>query len=120
MAAFCLFYCKLYLFNPVFGLFRRPRITDVSLCRCESRDRNSEGRAGNIGETELVAELNRGRVAAVLTAYTDVHVRAYLATEGYSHLHKLADAVLVDLDERITLEDLRVIVGAEELSGVVT
>ena len=31
MTAFCLFYCKLYLFNPVFGLFRRPRITDISL-----------------------------------------------------------------------------------------
>ena len=26
-----MFYCKLYLFNPVFGLFRRPRITDVRL-----------------------------------------------------------------------------------------
>ena len=31
MAVFCLFYCKLYLFNPVFGLFRRPRTTDISL-----------------------------------------------------------------------------------------
>lgn len=31
MTVFCLFYCKLYLFNPVFGLFRRPRITNVRL-----------------------------------------------------------------------------------------
>ena len=31
MAVFCLCYCKLYLFNPVFGLFCRPRITDIRL-----------------------------------------------------------------------------------------
>ena len=31
MVAFRLFYCKLYLFNPVSSLFRRPRITDIRL-----------------------------------------------------------------------------------------
>ena len=35
------------------------------------------------------------------------------------HLHQLADADLVELRERIVLEDLRVVVGAEELAGVV-
>ncbi len=35
------------------------------------------------------------------------------------HLHELADAVLVETGERIGLVDLLVVVGAEELAGVV-
>lgn len=59
-------------------------------------------------------------VAAVFSADAKVHIGAGCLSEFDSHLHELADAVLVELGERIILIDLAVIVSAEELSGVVT
>ncbi len=43
-----------------------------SLCSGKACDRNAEGRAGNVVQADLVAELNGNRVAAVLTADTAV------------------------------------------------
>ena len=65
-----------------------------------------------------MAELNGGRVAAVLTADTAVERRVHFLAELDSHLHQLAYAVLVELCERIALEDLLIVVAAEEFAGV--
>ena len=57
-----------------------------------------------------MAELNGGGVAAVLTADTAVERRVDFLAEFDSHLHELAYAVLVELRERIALEDLLIVV----------
>ena len=67
-----------------------------------------------------MAELNRGRVAAVLTADTELDVGAGLAAEVSCEGNELADAILVELSEGIVLIDLLVVVSAEELACVVT
>mgnify|MGYP006928869583 CR=1 FL=1 len=74
----------------------------------------------NVGEANVVAELDGSRVAAVLAADTKLDVRAGGLTELASHLNELAYANLVELCERIVLVDLLIIVSAEELACVVT
>ena len=66
-----------------------------------------------------MAELDACRVAAVLAADADVELRIGFLAEADSHLHELAYADLVEFSERIVLEDLRVVVSAEELARVV-
>ena len=67
-----------------------------------------------------MAELNRCRITAVLTADTAVELRIYRLTELDSHFHELTNASLIELSERIVLEDLLVVVSAEELTSIVT
>jgi len=67
-----------------------------------------------------VAELNRCRITAVLAADTAVELRINRLTELDSHFHELTNASLIELSERIVLEDLLVVVSAEELASVVT
>ena len=67
-----------------------------------------------------MAELDGGGIAAVLAADAQLDVGAGLAAQLGSHLHQLAHAVLIQTGEGIALEDLVVIVGAQELAGVVT
>ena len=97
-----------------------PSFANSCLRRSESCDRNAERRAGNIVQTNLVAELNGRRIAAVLAADTDVERRIDRLAELDGHFHQLADANLVELCERIVLKDLNVIICGEELAGVVT
>ena len=119
MAVFCLFYCKLYLFNPVFGLFRRPRITDISLSGGEASNRDAVGRAGNVGKTDFVAELYGRGVAAVFAADAAGHARTGLSALLDSHFHQRAHALLVEASERVGLVNLVRVVSAEELACVV-
>ena len=100
--------------------FRLLLILDSRLSRRKSCDRNTERRAGNISQTNLVAELNGRRIAAVLAADTNVHIGSGLLAELDSHFHQLADACLVELCKRIVLEDLSVIVSVQELARVIT
>ena len=65
-------------------------------------------------------ELHRAGIAAVLAADTQVQLGTDGTAELGSHGHQLADADLVDAGERVVLVDLLVVVGAEELAGVVT
>ena len=90
------------------------------LCCAEACDRHAEGRAGDIIKADVVAELDRARVAAVLTADTAVELRVDGLAQRDGHLHKLAYAVLIKLCERIVLKDLGVIVSVEELACIVT
>lgn len=93
---------------------------DRSLSGGESCDGNTERAAGNVAQTDVVAELHGGGVAALLAADAQLDVRAGLTAKFGSHLDEAADAGLIQLGERIGLVDLAVIVGSEELARVVT
>ena len=67
-----------------------------------------------------MAELDGGRVAAMLAADAQLDVGAGLAAAFGSHLDQLANAVLIQSGEGIVLIDLVLIVGIQELAGVVT
>ena len=67
-----------------------------------------------------MAELDGGRIAAVLAADTQLQVGAGLAAQGSGHLDQLANAVLIQAGEGIALIDLAGVVGIQELTGVVT
>ena len=67
-----------------------------------------------------MAERDGRRVTAVLAADAEFEVRIRLATELAGHLHELADAVDVQVLERVVLVNLRIVVRAEELRCVVT
>ena len=55
----------------------------------------------------------------MFAADSAVELRTCLLAVSDGHFHELADAALVEAGERIVLEDLLVVVRAEELSGVV-
>ena len=67
-----------------------------------------------------MAELNGHGVAAVLAADTHVHGGTDGLALGNSHLHQLADTVLVQLSEGIVLKDLGGVVSIQELASIVT
>ena len=77
------------------------------------------GGAGDVGEANLVAELDGGGVAAVFAADAHLHAGAGGAAEFFGHLHELADAVLVDAGEDVGLDDFEVAVVRQEGAGVV-
>ena len=108
------------LFERLLLCERKRLVFQRSLCSSQSRDRYAERRAGYVGQAHSVAELNRGRVAAVLAADSAVEVFSYALTELNSHFHKLAYAYLVELGKRIVLEYLRIIVSVKELTGVIS
>ena len=46
------------------------QICNCCLCRCQSRDWYAERRAGHIVQTDFMTNFYRGRVTAMLAAYT--------------------------------------------------
>src|SRR6185437_15032792 len=98
-------------FHPIFrhrGLRRR-----------ETRDRHAIGRARDIVEPDLLAETDRSGVAAMLAADAELQVATRLAAAREGNSDQLADAVAVDGDERIVLEDAGFLVGPEKTAAVV-
>src|SRR5262245_14504075 len=85
----------------------------------EARDRHAERRAGHVVELHLVAERDRGGIAAVLAADSDLELRLDLAAALDADPHELAYAVAVDGDERIDRHDPARHVGAEETRSIV-
>ena len=67
-----------------------------------------------------MAELNGARIAAMLAADAQLDVGAGLAAKIGSHLHQLANAVLIEPGKRIGLIDLRIIISIKELTCVIT
>ena len=104
----------------MFPLFGCTGCFNSSLCSSQTGDRHTEGRAGNVGQADVVAELHGGGVAAMLAADAQLDVGAGLLAQVGSHLHQFANADLIQLCEGIGLVDLLVVVGAQELAGVVT
>ena len=92
---------------------------DGSLRSSEAGDGDTERAAGDVVQADVMAELDGGGIAAVLAADTELDVRTGGAAHFGGHLHELADALLVEVGERIGLVDLVVVVGVEELAGIV-
>lgn len=67
-------------------------IFNVSLCCRKACDGHAVRRAGNIRKPDLVAELDRRRIAAVFAANTAVHFGADASSEFYRRIHQLAYA----------------------------
>src|SRR5882672_11648145 len=93
-------------------------LAERGLRRSQPRDRHAVGRARHIIQPDLVAERHRSRIAAMLAANADLEAGAGLASAHDADLHEFADAVTIDRDERIDLEDTLGNVGAEESRGV--
>ena len=95
-------------------------IFDGSLSSSQTGDRHTEGRAADVVQTNVVAELHARGVAAVLAADAQTQIVAGLAAIMGSHLDQLADADLIQMLERIALVDLVLVVCAQELGSVIT
>jgi hypothetical protein len=79
-----------------------PRPND-RLRRTELRDGNSQRRAGNVGDVEIIAELNRCWIACVLAANAQTDVWAHGSGALTSHRNQLADALDVQRNEGVGL-----------------
>ena len=95
-------------------------IFDSSLSSSQTGDRHTEGRAADVVQTDVVAELHARGIAAVLAADAQTQIGAGLTTVVGSHLDQLADADLIQMLERIALVDLVLVVCAQELGSVIT
>src|SRR5690606_19467759 len=85
----------------------------------EAGDRHARGRAAHVVEADLVEELDRGGVAAVLAANAELQVLAGGAATFGGDRNQLADAFLVDAGERILGHDFQILVGLEDRPRVV-
>src|SRR5215510_5470591 len=85
----------------------------------EAGDGNAERRAGDVVERELMAEGDRGRVAAVLAADADLELGARLAAALDADAHQFAHALAVDGDEGITGKNATRHVGAEKARRII-
>ena len=65
-----------------------------------------------------MAELDGGRITAVLAADTAVKLGSYLLTKGNSHIHQLANTGGVKTSKRIGLVNLVSVVCRQELAGI--
>ena len=92
---------------------------DVRPCSRQTRDRDAVRRAGNIVQTDVVAELDGRRIAAVLAADTEVHGRTGRFTHLDRHIHQFAYADRVEAGERVGFVDLVLVVRGQEFAGVV-
>ena len=97
-----------------------PGVGNGGLGSGQTRDGHAEGGTGHIVQPGLVAEHDRGGVAAVLAADAKVKggVRGAAPAGGVGN--QSAYAMLVQTGEGIALEDLLLIVGIQELAGIVT
>src|SRR5262245_33263404 len=76
--------------------FTHHDFTQRSLGGGKPCNRHPEGRAGNIVETDFVAEGDRGGIATVLAANPDLELVARLAAALGGDLHQLAHPLAVD------------------------
>src|SRR5262245_40843519 len=65
------------------------------LRRGEAGDGDAERRAGNVVQADLLTEIDRGRIAAVLAADAELQGASRIAATGGCDPHQLADAVAV-------------------------
>ena len=82
--------------------------------------RHTVRRAGYIVQADLVAELDRRRIAAVLAADSEFDIGSCSFALRRSYLYQFAYAFLVKLRKRIRLEYLLLVLIAQELARVVT
>src|SRR5579859_108281 len=90
------------------------RRVEGGLGRRQPGDRHAVGRAADIVEADAVAEGDRGGIATVLAADAQLHPRPRRPTALGAKAHQRPDAVRVDRDEGVLLEDALVDIGVEE------
>ena len=95
-------------------------VLDGSLGSSQTGNRNTEGRARDVVQAHVVAELDGAGVAAMLAADAQNDVGTGSAALFGSNLHQLANALLVQTGEGVVLVNLVLVVSAQELAGVVT
>src|SRR6266852_8408376 len=94
--------------------------SEGGLRRGQTRHRHSEWTARDVVQTQLVAEVDRVRVASMLAADPDLEVLPRLSTLGDGHRHQPPHAVLVDRLEGVARQDLALEVADDEVPlGVV-
>src|SRR4051812_23318856 len=81
------------------------RFTERRLRGRKPRNRYAERRTGNIIQADLVAERNRGGIAAMLAADAELQVLASLAPALVADADEFADTLLVNRHERIGREN---------------
>ena len=82
-------------------------------------DGHAEGGAGHIVQADVVAEHHGGGITAVLAADAQLHVGVGGPAPAAGIGDQTAHAMLVQTGEGIALVDLLLIVGVQELAGVV-
>jgi len=112
--SFVISVCPFTIYESLLAYF------DSSLRGGKAGDGHAEGRAGNVVQTDSMAEFDGYGVAAVLTADTAVDSRSGSLALGNGHLHELTDTGLIQFGKRIVLIDLAIVVSAQELAGVIT
>src|SRR5882757_1217015 len=95
------------------------RLPQRGLRRGKACDRDAIGRARDVVEADLVAERHRGGIAAMLAANPDLEIGPRLAAARHADLDEFADAIAIDRDERVDLENSLADIGAKETRGVV-
>ena len=80
------------------------RILDSGLGGSQTGDGHAEGRAADIVQANLVAELDTAGVAAMFAADAQTQVGVGSAAVLGSHLDQAADAGLIQVLERIALD----------------
>src|SRR5215475_11456357 len=72
---------------------------------CQPCRQQTEGRAGDVVEADLMAELDGLWIAAMFAADADLQVRPRVASLGDGALHQLPHAGLIEGGEGVLLED---------------
>ncbi len=94
-------------------------VFECSLSGGKASDGQAEGRAGYVGESYPMTELNGIGVAPVFAADAEFNVLASGATKFDCHFHEFADAELVEDSERILADDFLLLIAGKEGTGVV-
>src|SRR5262249_20344082 len=89
------------------------------LRRCQSRDRHPIRGTAHIVESDLITELDRGRIAAVLAADSDFEVRPRGPALFEAHLDEDAHTIAIQLLERIGFQDPFRHVIHNDLAGII-
>src|SRR5438105_57634 len=94
-------------------------LADGGLGGGQPGDRHAVGGAADVIQAQGLAEGDGGRVAAVLAADAELGVGALGAAALGGDADQVADALLVEADEGVLLEDALVDIGVEEPPRVV-
>src|SRR5690242_7438697 len=86
------------------------------LRRCEAGDGDAIRRHADVVQADLLEEVDRRRIAAVLAADAELQVRARAAALLDRDVDQLADADRVERLERVLVEDLLLLIDPEELA----
>src|SRR5207247_907275 len=101
------------------GPFRRLTRLDAGLRGAEPRDRDHERRARHVRHADLVAELDRRRLTAVLATDADLEVGPRAAAPLDADLDELPDALLIENREGVERQEPFLKIVREERRDIV-